>query len=180
MRTSTAKDSIADAYLRLINNGKGDVSVSEIIQESGVSRQTFYYHFRGREDLLEYVMDRMIKAIGAKCLPNNPPEENIRITVGELCKRLDLMKTIDRGPGKEHHRQMLIDLVSKMIRRRAVTSTEFNSKLSVSEMDLLVTIHAYSFLGVFIEAIEKDTSVDPDTTAEMLYRIYSGKMPLLL
>lgn len=53
---------ISDALLELSNEKPlSKISISDIQKKSGVSRQTFYNHFRDKNDLIQYIyLDRVI------------------------------------------------------------------------------------------------------------------------
>ena len=51
------KNKILDAYLTLIDERDFDeITVSEIVREAHISRQTFYNHFKDTFNVLEYVL----------------------------------------------------------------------------------------------------------------------------
>lgn len=51
------KVKIIDEYKRLVKeNKRADISVSEICRHVGISRKTFYNHFRDRYDIVETIM----------------------------------------------------------------------------------------------------------------------------
>ena len=48
----TARDRIVEAFWRMVEDGPYDkVSVRGLVRESGVNKNTFYYHFEGIDDL---------------------------------------------------------------------------------------------------------------------------------
>lgn len=53
-----AKGKICQAFLELADGKSAqDVTVSELIARAGINRSTFYYHFTGTHEVLEYMMD---------------------------------------------------------------------------------------------------------------------------
>ena len=53
-----AKGKICQALLELADGKSAqDVTVSELIARAGINRSTFYYHFTGTHEALEYMMD---------------------------------------------------------------------------------------------------------------------------
>lgn len=53
-----AKEKICRAFLSLADEKSAeDVTVSELIARAGINRSTFYYHFTGTYEVLEYMMD---------------------------------------------------------------------------------------------------------------------------
>lgn len=69
LRRAEARDGLVERLAgpveRLLGEGRGftDLSVDEIIQEAGVPRSTFYYHFRDKGELLLAIGQRAIERI---------------------------------------------------------------------------------------------------------------------
>lgn len=179
MPEQTTKDLIAEGYLNLIEKGNGDINVTDVIRESGVSRQTFYYHFRGLEDLLEYVMANLASDLEKKCMQEEDARESIRLVVSGLASKMDLLRTIYKGSKRDAHRKVILNLIEASMRKRFITGSDLARKMTVTELELAVSVHAYGFLGVFVNALENGTDIDVETVTELLYRLFSGKMPLI-
>ena len=53
------KDAIAQAFVKLCGTKTiKEITVKQILEECGISRQTFYNHFSDKYDIMEYVFDR--------------------------------------------------------------------------------------------------------------------------
>ena len=48
------------AYAKFVSKGYENASIDEIIEEAGIAKGTFYYHFKSKEELLEEVIDMML------------------------------------------------------------------------------------------------------------------------
>ncbi len=48
------------AYGMFVSKGYENTSIDEIIEEAGIAKGTFYYHFKSKEELLEEVIGMMI------------------------------------------------------------------------------------------------------------------------
>jgi AcrR family transcriptional regulator len=61
-RTMRSTHALAHALIQLIQDSEGqfeDITVREILERAGVSRTTFYSHFRSKEDVLHSVYESM-------------------------------------------------------------------------------------------------------------------------
>ena len=79
------KQLLADALRRLLQTKRyADITVADIVRECGVSRYTFYYHFKDKQDLVNWIyLDTRAKAIKVSSVD----------TVYDNCQRLiSLMK----------------------------------------------------------------------------------------
>lgn len=54
------------AYRLFVAKGYEHTSVDEIIQEAGIAKGTYYYYFESKEQMLEEVIEMMLRAEGAK------------------------------------------------------------------------------------------------------------------
>ena len=50
------------AYRLFVSKGYEQTSVDEIIEEAGIAKGTYYYHFQSKEQMLEEVIDMMLQA----------------------------------------------------------------------------------------------------------------------
>jgi AcrR family transcriptional regulator len=60
----STRDRLADGLLKILQERRlSSISVKELTENTGVNRQTFYYHFSDIYDLAEYTYDREIAKI---------------------------------------------------------------------------------------------------------------------
>lgn len=63
-----AKNAIADMYLHLIKRKSPDkITVRELTEQCGVTRQAFYYHFPDIKGVMQYTIERAVNKIGSEC-----------------------------------------------------------------------------------------------------------------
>ena len=65
--SENTKIKISDGLIRLIEKENGNrITVTSLIKACGISRQTFYYHFKDMDDVLEWsaarVTDELVSA----------------------------------------------------------------------------------------------------------------------
>lgn len=61
MIKESKKDLIADSALScFMNSGYNNTSVDEIVRASGVSKGGIYWHFKGKEDIFIYIVERQM------------------------------------------------------------------------------------------------------------------------
>ena len=63
MQKDVTKNMIKDSFLKLLNrsNDIDKITVSSIIKQAKISRQTFYYHFQDIYDLREWIIKQTLK-----------------------------------------------------------------------------------------------------------------------
>lgn len=66
------KDAIAHSFVKLCEGKRvKDITVTEIIRDCGISRQTFYNHFSDKYDIMEYVFDQAASQATAAMFEGN-------------------------------------------------------------------------------------------------------------
>ncbi|WKN29326.1 TetR/AcrR family transcriptional regulator [Apilactobacillus kunkeei] len=74
---SKTKEKIIKTFLNLsANEDVSEIGTSTIIAVSGVSRGTFYNHFKNKKDILEHVEKMLCKSIDEVFKKTNPNDDN--------------------------------------------------------------------------------------------------------
>ncbi|MBE6528237.1 MAG: TetR family transcriptional regulator [Thermoplasmata archaeon] len=66
MIPGSTKTAIADSFIDLLTSRPGRISVSDIAEHCGVSVQTFYNHFRNKDDLIRWIYRERSHEIASK------------------------------------------------------------------------------------------------------------------
>ena len=77
------KSAVADALMEMITRrGADKITVKDLVEACGISRQTFYYHFRDITDVVEWAARRAGERILEESLRAQSPQEALRQFVG--------------------------------------------------------------------------------------------------
>ena len=69
-----SKKMISDAFIRLLQDKTMDeISISQITIEAQIGRNTFYNHFQKKEDILDYLMQGLLKELQEKLAQKASP-----------------------------------------------------------------------------------------------------------
>ncbi len=179
MSRNTAQDTIAEGYLSLLKRGSTDkINVSNIIKESNVSRQTFYYHFQDLDDLREYVIMRMIDQVIAEISVNVDLKTNMKALLDRINEDMPIIKSTYHGNGKEVNQRLFLKGMKKVIRLYLENSQLYKHQLSVQDVEIAATVYGHGIVGLVEEAVEQDTLIDSEIIADFLERVWTGKLPL--
>lgn len=64
------KDKIAETFLEMTARKSFDkITIKDLVQECGISRQAFYYHFQDILDVIEWILQEGAKRLSGKPLP---------------------------------------------------------------------------------------------------------------
>lgn len=169
---------IADTLKELCKNKSFDkISVGEIASASHVNRQTFYYHFEDKYDLLKWIYrvdyyepnmkditmenwDRCLEGILVAVRNDKEFSINtIRHTEGEI-KSLLLRDA-----------EAIFLLAIEYFRRRSTPETRDFRQMNEEERRLLARFFAYGVSGMLIEWIELGMQEEPSVVAGRMQKL---------
>lgn len=149
------------------------ITINDLVNECGVNRQTFYYHFKDIYDLLEWTYEHEL----IDKVEENINIENWQENVKQIFQYLIENKRFVINTYNSISRQYLLnvlfnqynDLIMKLIEELAV-------KYDVKEADKLfiATFYKYGFTGIIEEWIMSNMSEDPEILLKKLDIMISG------
>lgn len=89
------KAMIAETFLTLAGLKNVDkITVKDLVEACGISRQTFYYHFQDIIDVVEWLVERNTQTMLERSLAAGDPREAIRIFVADAVEKRDLIQRL--------------------------------------------------------------------------------------
>lgn len=155
------------------------VTVTDIVEDCGVNRQTFYYHFKDMGDLVEWTCIEDAD----KALKDNKTYATWQegfLSIFNLMK-LDkpFIMNIYHSISREQLERYLYKLVYKLTRN---VVDELSSSMKVREDDKVFTANFYkcAFVGLVFEWINRDMVDDPQIIIDRLSILIKGSMATAL
>lgn len=159
MVSGNVKKDIADAYERLACRIDPDkISVKMLVEECGISRQAFYYHFQDLIDVMFYIVDRDMESNISLCLQAADFPTSLIMFLNGILSYLPSMK---KGLNSKYR----ADIESLMIRKtRQYMSVLLDEKSygrfhSREEKDFFVEALSCCIIGYIIQ---NENEVSPD------------------
>lgn len=135
-----------------------DITVQQLCDRTGVNRKTFYYHFSGIHELVQWILHRdMQEVIHEEILPDTWKRDMLR-TLVYLKKDRRMIMNILHSRYWPETRMYLNNLLDEVVRNFTAAALaqyrkETNKALRISEADLRHIAHFYS-TALFICAEE--------------------------
>ncbi len=169
------KAQISDTFSRLLEKEDIDkITVTKLIEECGVSRQTFYYHFHDIMDVLEWTFQRAIRELVQKSLEAPDDMEAIQAYVSFVKSNRKKLKRLVDSKKWFQIEGMMVDAVTVYLEKMAQSRiTELES--SYEDMQIMLRFYACGVVGVLIKCME-ESQVNEEWLLIQIERIITGKM----
>ena len=170
------KAAVADALLELIRRKDADkITVKDLVEVCGISRQTFYYHFKDIYDLVEW----SCQEDASKALSGNKTYETWQQGFLQLFKAvqnnkpfiMNVYHSVSREQVENYLYKVTYDLLEGVVEEQA-------QGMSVRDEDkaFIATVYKYAFVGLMLDWIKNDMKGDPQLLVDRLELVIHGNV----
>lgn len=151
------------------------ITVSDIAQDCGINRMTFYYHFKDIYDLIEWIFyEEADKAINGNKTYKTWQEGYLSIFL-EVKENKNFVMNVYNSISREHIENYLYKLTFKLLED---VVEEQAAGMSVKKEDkyFIANFYKYAFVGLMLEWIKDDMKQDPKDIIDKLSFIIQGSV----
>ena len=152
-----------------------EISISDIAKHCKMSRNTFYYHFKDKHDIVNWIFYTEIRPIIGETIE----VEQWSITLLSLCLYMQENRkfyiSVLKIQGQNSFSECLIDFcqnITEDILNRAQGSESLSSK----QIHNLARFYAYGMIGVISVWAKEGMLEDPKPMVIMLEKLLAGKI----
>lgn len=162
--SSQTQTALANALKRLMASKPFlKISVCDICEASAVSRKSFYYHFRDKYDLVNWIFyTEFASSLSA------PERTNMQSTLLSICRYFDRERVFYRNAfsirGQNCFQDYFCDIVHSFV--RPYVRERFHG--TTREMDFFVSFYTDAFLSAIIRWLNEDAPIAPEHFASLL------------
>ena len=103
---------IADAFVSLAQRKNVDkITVKDLVEACGISRQTFYYHFQDILEVIEWSMQQAMQEMLAQSLAVDDPEKALRIFITAAAENQEIIKKLMHSQRREQVECMMFHAI---------------------------------------------------------------------
>ncbi len=159
----------------LLQKPLNKITINDVAEDCGISRMTFYYHFKDIYDLVEWVcMEDAKQALAGKKSYDTWQEGFISIFQA-VQKNKPFVMNVYRAVSRERIEQYLNPLIHNLI----LGVVEEKAKgMTVNEADrqFIAEFYEHAFLGVMLEWIGGNMKEDPAAIVERTSMVLRGNI----
>ena len=173
-----AKREIKNSFIKLLTERPiSQITVKDIVEDCGVNRNSFYYHFQDIPDLICYMIEQGSKELLENCLAQPTLEDKIRYLLSvALNVRPLIQRTISTSYQSELEPLLLEQFYSffDQLTNESASSSLVSDSLTASQRKLLLRYHSLAFLGL-VRTWSKDDSAHMDEIVHDLAQFFKNK-----
>lgn len=170
------KRKIADAYLELLKKKNVDkITIKDIVDKCGLTRQSFYYHFHDIFDLIEWLMNEKISAVSKETLKAKSFRGAVEYILNELFDKYDIIVSLLNSKERGTVEKILL----KTARRYLIILYESSDDLRLTRYELETALDFYSgAISCYMLGLCKRGDNNVERASEQLVRLMESDVRL--
>ena len=174
-----AKREIKNSFIKLLTERPiSQITVKDIVEDWGVNRNSFYYHFQDIPSLLEEIIVEMT----AKVIENLPEESTFEEKVTAALQEINLNKRmiyhIYGSSNREFYEKQLMK-ICEHVTRTYIRSREYSERVDSKDLEFVISYLKCELFGQLIDWLNHDMSYDIVEHSRILCRMFAGSMRMV-
>ena len=174
-----AKREIKNSFIKLLTERPiSQIIVKDIVEDCGVNRNSFYYHFQDIPSLLEEIIVEMT----AKVIENLPEESTFEEKVTAALQEINLNKRmiyhIYGSSNREFYEKQLMK-ICEHVTRTYIRSREYSERVDSKDLEFVISYLKCELFGQLIDWLNHDMSYDIVEHSRILCRMFAGSMRMV-
>ena len=163
----------------LLQKPLSKITISDIADDCGINRMTFYYHFKDIYDLIEWSCEEDArKALEGKKTYDTWQQGLLQIFEAVQENRvfiLNVYRSVSREQVENYLYKLTYQLLIGVVHEQA-------EGMSVREedQDFIATVYKYAFVGLMLDWIKNDMKADPAVIVDRLAAVIHGNVAAAL
>lgn len=151
----------------LLKKPLNKITISDIAEDCGINRMTFYYHFKDIYDLVEWAcMEDAAKALREKKTHDTWQEGLLQIYYAVWENKpfiMNVYRCVDREQVERYLKPLADQLLMDVVEEQAVGMT-------VREEDkaFIARVYSYAFVGLMLDWVRDDMKEEPEQLVQKL------------
>ncbi len=169
------KSVIADTFSEMLEKEDIDkITVTRLIAQCHISRQTFYYHFKDIMDVLEWTFRRATQELVEQSLNAEDRLKALTAYITFVRQNRTKLKKLIYSRRWVQIEGMLVEAVTVYLAELARNRVP-GIELSVDDLEVMLTFYACGMVGVLLQYVDKP-NLNEEKLVIQMERIITGKM----
>lgn len=155
------------------------ITINDIAEDCGISRMTFYYHFKDVYDLVEWACEEDVKKILEDKDDYKTWTQGFLNLFEEVLKNKPFILNVYRSVGREQVENYLYkivyDLLLNVIEEKAQGMT-----VRDEDKEFVADFYKYAFVGLMLDWVKNGMKEDPHKIVKKVEFLLSGSLSVSL
>lgn len=152
-----------------------EITVRMLVENCGLNRQTFYYHFQDIYDLLDWTLQEDARHLVANKINLDNWEESIAALFVYMQENRMLVLNAFHSLERDTLEKEVFKLLSPLL-HRIFSAQEGFDQLSEADQDFIVSVYGLGITGLFLRWIGANMMTPPEPMIRQLYRLMGGSL----
>lgn len=149
------------------------ITISDITNDCGINRMTFYYHFKDIYDLIEWTCECDAKKILEGKKSYNTWQEGFSELLNHVKENksyvLGLYHSISREQIENYLHKVTYFLILNVVKEKAQ-----NYDIKETDMDFIANFYKFAFVGLVLDWVQSDMELDTHELISKVDALISG------
>lgn len=151
------------------------ITIKEIVEDCGVNRQTFYYHFQDIYDLLGWIYKTEAVGSISGCKTYDTWQQGfLKIFQYVKNNKLLCMNTFN-SMGREHLEDFLHDQIFPLL-IDVIEEISVDSDISVTEKEFIANFYTFAFIGILTSWMKNNMNESPENIIKKVEKLINGNI----
>ena len=170
------KNLIAETFVKLSDKKNIDkITVKDIVEACGISRQAFYYHFQDLLEVIEWSMEQAFEQLLDRSLQEDDPEIVLNDFIAASENAAPFMQKLFRSQKREQVERLMARCVRSYL-QELISAKGKLPRIPYEDLDIALNFCTYGIVGLLLECCNKKKAVDRETMARQMYRLLQGRI----
>ena len=157
----------------LLKKPLNKITISDIAEDCGISRMTFYYHFKDIYDLVEWACaEDAARALQNKKTYDTWQQGFVQIFHAVRENKVFVMN-VYRCVNREQVEKYLVPLTDQLI-MGVITERAAGMTVREADQQFIAQVYSYAFVGIMLDWIRDDMRADPEELVNRLAMVIRG------
>lgn len=177
---SFTRKAIMQSFMKLVDQRPiNKVTIRDIVEDCGINRNTFYYHFSDIPALIEAI----VQEEAAELFQTHPTissyEECIRLAIQEIQKNKRAVLHIYNSANRDIYEHYLMQ-VCQYIVETYLNTLLGGKKINRQDREIIVTVYSCQCFGLFIDWLNNNLSDEFPQRVDRLCELRKGMLEEML
>ena len=150
------------------------ITVKDIVDECGISRQSFYYHFQDILEVIEWSAEQAFQKLLERSMETDDAEAVFQDFITASDEASAMLRKLLNSQKREQVERLMVRSVraylQELIRRKGPIAD-----IPYEDAEAALSFCTYGIVGLLLEYCEKK-DVDRERLARQMYRLLTGRM----